>query len=88
MLRDKERNEKDAKAQAELPPPGRNADAKLKVLNTEIPTGFRASFGGGCRVLGKRLADRWDDASDGLGGPGRRIRHRESRSGGGTSRLR
>jgi len=54
MLRDKERNEKDAKAQAE--PPGRLVEApmpKPKVLNTEIPTGFRASsLEEAVRVLG------------------------------------
>ena len=45
MLRDKERNEKDAKA-AQAEPPGRLAEVpmpKPKVLNSEIPTGFRAS---------------------------------------------
>ena len=44
LLRDKERNEKDARAQAE--PPGRLVEApmpKPKVLKTEIPAGFRAS---------------------------------------------
>lgn len=54
MLRDKERNEKDAKAQAE--PPGRLVEApmlKPKVLNTEISTGFRASsLEEAVRVLG------------------------------------
>ena len=54
MLRDKERNEKDAKAQAE--PPGRLAEApmpKPKVLSTEISSGFRASsLEEAVRVLG------------------------------------
>jgi hypothetical protein len=54
MLRDKERDEKDAKAQAE--PPGRLVELpmpKPKVLNTEIPTGFRASsLEEAVRVLG------------------------------------
>jgi len=54
MLRDKERNEKDAKAQAE--PPGRLVEMpmpKPKDLNTEIPTGFRAiSLEEAVRVLG------------------------------------
>ena len=55
MLRDKERNEKDAKA-AQAEPPGRLAEVpmpKPKVLNTEIPTGFRASsLEEAVRVLG------------------------------------
>jgi anti-sigma factor RsiW len=45
MLRDKEQNEKDAKA-AQAEPPGRLAEApmpKPRVLSSEIPTGFRAS---------------------------------------------
>jgi anti-sigma factor RsiW len=45
MLRDKERNEKDAKA-AHAEPPGRLAEVpmpKPKVLNSEIPSGFRIS---------------------------------------------
>ena len=45
MLRDKEGYEKDAKA-AQAEPPGRLAEVpmpKPKVLNSEIPTGFRAS---------------------------------------------
>jgi hypothetical protein len=63
---------------------------KPKVLNTEIPTGFRASsLEEAVRVLGGSVL-----LIDGmtpqmvLVGPGRRIRRRESRSGGGTSRLR
>jgi len=55
MLRDKEQNEKDVKA-AQAEPPGRLAEVpmpKPKVLNNEIPTGFRASsLEEAVRVLG------------------------------------
>ncbi|HSE68999.1 MAG TPA: zf-HC2 domain-containing protein [Gemmatimonadales bacterium] len=55
LLRDKEQNEKDAKA-ARVEPPGRLAEVpmpKPRVLNTEIPTGFRASsLEEAVRVLG------------------------------------
>ena len=54
MLREKERNEKDAKAQGE--PPGRLVEVpmpKPKVVNTEISAGFRASsLEEAVRVLG------------------------------------